>query len=194
MPADTSSAEAAGTLTMHGLPRFAASVGSSPQCRERYAGDVAGIEVKSALAAGHLLSASAVSFARGLNDTPKILGLLVGAAVLTPMTGALAIAAAMALGGVVAARRVADTMARRLTPMTPGDGLAGNLATSVLVIAASRFGLPVSTTHVSTGGIFGIGIAHGELRSGMALGILTAWVTTLPLAAALAAGFAVTLV
>ncbi len=194
VPADIAGSAAVGTLARTGLPTLGVSVGASPQCRDRYAGQVAGIEVESAVNVGHLLSASAVSFARGLNDTPKILGLLVGAAVLTPTTGAIAIAVAMGLGGVVAARRVADTMARRLVVMTPGEGLAGNLATSILVIAASRFGLPVSTTHVSTGGIFGIGIANGALRRGVALGVLSAWVTTLPLAAALAAGFAVILV
>lgn len=137
---------------------------------------------------GHFASASLVGFARGLNDTPKILGLLVGAAVASPAAGALGIAVAMAIGGLVAARRVTDTMSRRLTRMTPGEGLAGNLATSLLVVGASRFGVPVSTTHVSTGGIFGIGLTNGELRRRAAGQVLMAWVTTLPVAAALAAG------
>ncbi|MEE8287610.1 MAG: inorganic phosphate transporter [Gammaproteobacteria bacterium] len=63
--------------------------------------------------------------------------------------------------------------------MTSGQGLVGNLATSALVIGASRLGLPVSTTHVSTGAIFGIGGAVGR--------IVSAWITALPLAAVLAA-------
>jgi PiT family inorganic phosphate transporter len=141
-----------------------------------------------AVETGHRMSATLVGFARGLNDTPKILGLLVGAAVVAPVTGALWIAAAMALGGLVAARRVTHTMAQRLTRMTPGEGLAGNLATSLLVVGASRIGVPVSTTHVSTGGIFGIGLTNGELRKRAAAQVLLAWMTTLPLAAALAAG------
>ena len=136
---------------------------------------------------GHLLSASSVGFARGLNDTPKILGLLMGAALLTPIQGTLAIAAAMALGGIVAARRVAETLSTKITPMTSGQGLVGNLATSALVIGASRLGLPVSTTHVSTGAIFGIGGAEGSLRWGAVGRIVSAWITTLPLAAVLAA-------
>ena len=94
----------------------------------------------------------------------------------------------MALGGWLAARRVADTLARKITPMTPAEGLAGNLATSLLVVGASRLGLPVSTTHVSTGGIFGIGAASGRLRRRMASEVVMAWVVTLPVAAALAAG------
>ena len=137
---------------------------------------------------GHLLSASLVGFARGLNDTPKILGLLVGGAVLAPVPGALCIAVAMAAGGLVAARRVAGTMAHRMTPMTPSEGLAGNLSTSLLVVGASRLGVPVSTTHVSCGGIFGIGLSNGELRVQAARQVLVAWLTTLPVAALLAAG------
>ncbi len=137
---------------------------------------------------GHLLSATMVGFARGLNDTPKILGLVVGASVLTPVVGTLAIATAMALGGLVAARRVAETLAKKITPMTPEQGLAGNVATSLLVIGASRYGLPVSTTHVSTGSIVGVGAAGGRLRWRAAGEILAAWVTTLPLAALLGAG------
>jgi PiT family inorganic phosphate transporter len=145
-------------------------------------------QLERAVDVGHFASATLVGFARGLNDTPKILGLLVGAAVVAPVTGALWIAAAMALGGLVAARRVTHTLARKITPMTPGEGLAGNLATSLLVVGASRFGVPVSTTHVSTGGIFGIGLSNGELRRGAAAQVLAAWVTTLPVAAGLAAG------
>jgi PiT family inorganic phosphate transporter len=168
-------------------PVLGMEVAAAEECRERYSGRVAGLEVDSAMSAGHLLSASLVGFARGLNDTPKILGLVVGAGLLAPTAGALAIAAAMAAGGVVAARRVTRTLARKLTPMTPGQGLAGNLATALLVIGASRLGVPVSTTHVSTGGIFGIGVASGELRWRAATGVLAAWVTTLPLAAVLGA-------
>ena len=148
---------------------------------------VAGFAIDAMLRSGHLLSATAVCFARGLNDTPKIVGLLVGASVVAPATGALLIGAAMALGGWLAARRVADTLALRITPIENGQGLAGNLATSLLVVAASRFGLPVSTTHVSTGGIFGIGASGGTLEGRAAGGILAAWLATLPLAAALAA-------
>ncbi len=71
--------------------------------------------------------------------------------------------------------------------MTSGQGLVGNLATSALVIGASRLGLPVSTTHVSTGAIFGIGGAEGSPRGGAVGRIVSAWITALPLAAVLAA-------
>jgi PiT family inorganic phosphate transporter len=69
--------------------------------------------------------------------------------------------------------------------MAAHEGLAANAATSILVVSASPLGLPVSTTHVSTGGIFGIGASSGELRWRIAGEVLLAWVVTLPLAAAL---------
>jgi PiT family inorganic phosphate transporter len=149
-----------------------------------------GVEPTRALRVGHIASAATVGFARGLNDTPKILGLMVGASVIDPAVGAAVLGIAMALGGLLASRRVADTLALRITPMQSGQGLAANLATSLLVVGASRFGLPVSTTHVSTGGIFGIGAAAGTLKRQQAAEILGAWLATLPLAAALGALFA----
>ncbi len=142
-----------------------------------------------ALTFGHVLSGGLASFGRGLNDTPKILGLLVGASVLSPALGVFAITCAMALGGLLAARRVAETLAHCITPMTPGQGLVANCVTALLVTGASPMGLPLSTTHVSAGGIFGIGVDSGSLRWRAVGGILSAWVTTLPLAAALGAGF-----
>ena len=59
--------------------------------------------------------------------------------------------------------------------------------TSLLVAGASRLGLPVSTTHVAVGALFGIGLINGTARARTILTILTAWVTTLPISAALAA-------
>ena len=137
---------------------------------------------------GHLASAGLVSFARGLNDTPKILGIVIGASVLSPAVGTVAITATMALGGVLGAGRVAETLARKITPMTPREGVVANCVTALLVTAASPAGLPVSTTHVSTGGIFGIGAKSGALHWRATGEILAAWVVTLPVAAVLAAG------
>ncbi len=175
-----------GGAAVLGSARLALQLGNAASCPVHDPGGVA-LSARSVIRGGHLLSACLVGFARGVNDTPKILGLLVAAKALSPLVGALALTGAMALGGWLGAHRVAETLARRLTPMTPGQGLAANAATAALVIGASRLGLPVSTTHVSTGGIFGIGLAGGELRWRMAGAVLTAWVTTLPLAAALGA-------
>ena len=135
----------------------------------------------------HVFSAGLVGFARGVNDTPKILGLLVGAAVMPAVPGALLITVVMALGGLVGARRVAETMALEITPIPRHRGLLANLTTSGLVVAASRFGLPVSTTHISAGSIMGIGGATGTLRWGATRQIIAAWIVTVPLAAVLGA-------
>ena len=99
--------------------------------------------------------------------------------------GLLAVGAAMAVGGILGARKVAETLSHRITKLSPGQGFVANLGTAVLVLAASRFGLPVSTTHVATGGLFGVGLVTGQARWKTMASILAAWITTLPLAAAL---------
>ncbi len=154
---------------------------------ERYSGVVVGLSAQRVLDSLHFLSAGAVCFARGLNDTPKIVALLIAAKALSPGVGLPLVGLAMAVGGLIGARRVAETMARKITPLNAGQGFIASLTTAALVIAASRFGLPVSTTHVATGGIFGIGAVTRQARPKTVAAILTAWVTTLPLAAALGA-------
>lgn len=136
----------------------------------------------------HYLSAGAVGFARGVNDTPKLLALLLPAQTLLPTgTAVLLLAGVMAIGGLFAAGRVAETMSHRLTAMTPGQGFLANATTAVLVLFASRFGLPVSTTHVSTGALFGLGAVTGSAQWRTIIQIILAWVVTLPCAAACAA-------
>jgi phosphate transporter family protein len=102
-----------------------------------------------ALDAAHYLSAGAVGFARGVNDTPKRLALLLPAQVLPTGFAIALLAAVMAIGGLLAASRVAETMSHRVTTMTPSQGFVANVMTALLVLFASRVGLPVSTTHVT---------------------------------------------
>jgi phosphate/sulfate permease len=97
------------------------------------------------------------------------------------------VAPVMALGGLVSAKKVAHTVSKRITGMEPDEGFLANLVTSFLVILASRWGFPVSTTHISCGALFGIGIANGQARWGVIRTILLAWLLTLPLAAISAA-------
>jgi inorganic phosphate transporter, PiT family len=157
--------------------------GQISECVQRYQGRMLGLDAATVLDALHYLSAGAVGFARGLNDTPKIVALLLAAEVLAPNLNLTMVAVFMALGGVLNARRVAETMSRKISCMNPGQGLTANLVTSLLVVLASRFGLPVSTTHVSVGTLFGIGAVNGTARKGVVFAILLAWVTTLPLGA-----------
>jgi PiT family inorganic phosphate transporter len=165
----------------------AAHVGHAEECSERYQGQVWGVAAGPAVDRLHYLSAGAVGFARGLNDTPKIVALVMAGQALAPNVGLALVAFVMAAGGLLNARRVAETMSRKITRMNAGQGFTANLVTALLVTAASRFGLPVSTTHVSCGALFGIGMVNGSARWRMILSILLAWVTTLPLAAVLAA-------
>jgi PiT family inorganic phosphate transporter len=130
---------------------------------------------------------SAVGFARGPNDTPKIVAFLLAGEAIQPNLGLALVASVMAVGGALNARRVAETMSRKITRMNPGQGFTANLATALLVAGASRLGLPVSTTHVAVGSLFGIGVVNGTARSRTILTILLAWVTTLPVAGLLSA-------
>lgn len=163
------------------------SLGADANCRGRYEGRVLGIKARPVATAMHLLSGGAVSFSRAVNDTPKIAALLL---VLRPDLGVAALgtcAVAMAAGGLLASRRVADTMSLRIADLNEGQGLTGNLVTAALVLGASKLGVPVSTTHVSCGSIFGIGAVNGTARRSTVLGIGAAWLITLPLAALLSA-------
>ena len=161
--------------------------GRLEDCVPRYAGTAFGLDAGRALDALHFLTAGAVGYARGLNDTPKNVALLLVAATFSPNAGLALVAVAMAVGGVLNAKRVAITMSRKITAMNPGQGFSANLVTAALVLLATRFSLPVSTTHVSVGALFGIGLANGTARYDVILKILLAWVTTLPLGALLAA-------
>ena len=127
-----------------------------------YVIDYIGISGQRLVDVGHFISAGVVSFARGLNDTPKIAAVLLASPILGPKASLVAVAAAMGIGGLVGARRVAETMSHKVTAMSTGQGLSASLATGSLVLAASLAGLPVSTTHVSVGSLVGIGTMNGK--------------------------------
>lgn len=135
----------------------------------------------------HFLSAGAVCFARGLNDTPKIVALLLSLPWLRGDAGFYLVTAAMAAGGLISAKQVAETLSHKITGMNPGQGFAANFATALLVTTASVHGLPVSTTHVSVGALLGIGITTRQAKWRTVLPVLAAWVITLPVSALTAA-------
>lgn len=176
-------------LAMFAAPVALPTLAVAPRavCVDRYGGRVLGLDAAPALDTAHYLSAGVVSFARGLNDTPKIAAILLAGAALSPLAGITGVAVFMAAGGLLNARRIADTMAHRVTEMNAGQGFTANLITGVLVILASRMGLPVSMTHVSCGALFGIGAVTGQAHWKTITQILAAWLTTLPLAAAMGA-------
>lgn len=152
----------------------------------------------------HWFSSGLVGFARGLNDVPKIAALALPALLALPPTpaGAPAVTAAalllvtlaMGAGSVWGGMRLLPVLACRVSQLDVRTGLAANLGTSMLVLAASPLGLPVSTTHVATGSLMGVRFAErGRPATGDALkAILFGWVVTLPIAAVLSYGLAAT--
>jgi PiT family inorganic phosphate transporter len=165
------------------------SLDEETDCRMIYPGKYFGMNLQKMMDRLHLFSAGALSFARGLNDTPKIAALLFTVPFLSPVVWLVLVALCMAFGGVIHSHRIAQTMSFGITEMNPGQAFTGNLVTAVLVILGSIFGFPLSTTHVSCGSLFGIGIVTSTAKMNPIMQILLAWVITLPTAAILAALF-----
>ncbi len=176
-------------MTRHGTPTMVPeiTIGTTSSCTTKYSGQVLGITAQRLVDSVHFASAAALSFARGLNDTPKIAGLLLTVQALDIKISMVAIASAMALGGLLQAHRVAETMSLNISRMNDGQALTANLVTACLVIGASRLGMPVSTTHVSVGAISGIGIVNGSANRSVISSVLMSWLLTLPIAAGCAA-------
>ncbi len=141
----------------------------------------------------HWLSSAATSFARGLNDTPKIVALGIIASAALGVSGVslyALVAVAMGVGSILGGFRVTETLASRVTRMSAAEGFSANLVTTLLVGAASLAALPVSTTHVSSSAIVGIGL-HRDARTvnwKTVREMLLAWIVTLPVAALVGAG------
>jgi len=135
----------------------------------------------------HYLSTGAASFARGLNDTPKMAPLLLVVPQFSTSGCIVTVAVMIAIGALVDARRVAETLGKKVTDMNPGQGFAASLVTAALVTTASFHSLPVSTTHVSVGSLLGMGASTHQAHWRKAGEILLAWISTVPCGAVLAA-------
>lgn len=163
--------------------RLVSLVGEAPACVKRYDGVVLGIAAQSIVDRLHFLSAGAVSFARGINDTPKILALALATGLLANSTLLFVslVAGAMAVGGLVGSRRIAETTAHKVSSIESGPGLVANMTAAGLVIVGSLYKLPLSTTHVTMGGIVGAGLGRKSVDWRVFSTIVLAWVTTLPI-------------
>jgi inorganic phosphate transporter, PiT family len=140
----------------------------------------------------HWGAAAALSFARGVNDTAKIaaiaaLGFAAFGVDLWPAF--LVSAAAMTAGSYLGGLRVTRTLGERVVTMDQDTGLAAAVVSAGLVMAASVYAMPVSTTHVSTGAIVGAGLRQdpGAVHWGWVGGLASAWIVTLPVSAGLGA-------
>jgi inorganic phosphate transporter, PiT family len=143
----------------------------------------------------HWISSGLASFARGTNDAPKIAAILLigNSAAIWPSSSSQlvvfgGIAIAMGLGSYLGGLRVTEVLAEKVTKMNHAEGLSANLTTSTLVLASGFLGLPVSTTHISSSAIIGIGLLKGRnnVRWTTVRDMVLAWVVTLPASALLA--------
>ena len=143
-------------------------------------------------------SAAALAFGHGLQDAQKSMGVIVLGLVITghqkdysvPFWVILSCAIALALGTYAGGLRIMRTLGRRIFPLTPPYGFAAEIsAASVLYLTAFLFHAPISTTHVITSAVMGVGATRrrSAVRWAVAGNIITAWVLTLPAAAAIAA-------
>ncbi|MEP6888897.1 MAG: inorganic phosphate transporter [Nitrospirales bacterium] len=139
----------------------------------------------------HWLSSGLASFARGINDAPKIIAMLMLGATVSFWNSVSeqivvfgSVALAMGVGSYFGGLRVTEVLAEKVTRMDHVEGLSANLITSFLVMVSATLGLPVSTTHVSSSAIIGIGMLNGlhSIRWRTVRDMVLAWIITLPAA------------
>ena len=159
-----------------------------------------------------LISAALYSIGHGANDAQKTMGIIVGLLVSTqtlfanatgwlahlhltnadrvPLWVEMAAYSAISLGTATGGWRIVKTMGSRITRIRPFGGFCAETAGGITLLIASRFGIPVSTTHTITGAIVGVGASQrlSAVRWGVAGRIVWAWILTIPMAAAIAAG------
>lgn len=140
-----------------------------------------------------LVSASLMAFSHGSNDAQKAMGiialaLLSGGYIETmeiPIWVKIACATSMALGTSAGGWRIISTMGTKIFKMESINGFAADLNSSIVIFTATFLHLPVSTTHVVSGSIMGIGSAERvrAVHWGVARSMLLAWVITIPISA-----------
>lgn len=146
-----------------------------------------------------IISACMMAFAHGANDVANAIGPL-SAAVTILTTGLYAVEApiplwALGLGGIgivvglaTWGWRVMDTIGKKITELTPSRGFAAEFGAATTIVLASRFGMPVSTTHTLVGAVLGVGFARGlgAVNFNTTRDILISWIVTVPIGAILA--------
>jgi PiT family inorganic phosphate transporter len=143
-----------------------------------------------------VISAAYMAFAHGSNDAQKTMGImtlaLVSAGVLAepvvPIWIILLAASAISLGTAAGGWRIIRTMGQRVVKLDPVHGFAAETTAATIILGASQFGIPVSTTHVISTAIMGVGSSDrfSAVRWGVAGDIVTAWILTLPASGAVA--------
>jgi PiT family inorganic phosphate transporter len=156
------------------------------------------VKMRGGVRAGQWLASSALAFSHGSNDAQKSVGVM--AAILlasghssslsAPLWVPIASAAALTVGTALGGWRVVKTIGKRIYKIKPLDGLASQMGSTAVILSASLLGAPVSTTHVVSSSIVGIGGGRHRwrrVRWHIVREILLTWVTTLPGTALIAA-------
>jgi PiT family inorganic phosphate transporter len=148
---------------------------------------------------GQLVSGGMLALAHGTNDAQKTMGVITLALIANgnlssenfdvPTWVVVSAATAIALGTYTGGWRIIRTMGTRIIKMDPAQGFSAQSAGATVILAASHFGYPLSTTHVISGGVMGAGAAKrlSAVRWGVAGNIVLAWILTIPGAGAIGA-------
>ena len=146
------------------------------------------------------VSASLYSLGHGGNDAQKTMGIIAvllyshgmsGGQFQVPYWVVLSCQAAMGLGTLFGGWRIVHTMGSKITRLTPMQGFCAETGGAITLFLATGLGIPVSTTHTITGAIVGVGAARrvSAVRWNVAKDIVSAWIITMPMSAAIAAVF-----
>jgi PiT family inorganic phosphate transporter len=145
-----------------------------------------------------IVSATYMALAHGSNDAQKTMGIMTLALFTAkqipdktvPMPVILIAATAMSLGTAAGGWRIMKTMGQKVVKLDPVHGFAAETTAASIIMVASHFGMPVSTTHVISSAIMGVGSSESmkAVRWGVARSIVTAWILTIPCAALIAYG------
>jgi PiT family inorganic phosphate transporter len=143
-----------------------------------------------------ILSATYMALAHGSNDAQKTMGIMTLALFAdkaipdntVPIWVILMAATAMSLGTAAGGWRIMKTMGQRVVKLDPVHGFAAETTAASIIMVASHFGMPVSTTHVISTAIMGVGTSDRikAVRWGIARSIVTAWILTIPSTAIIA--------
>ena len=143
-----------------------------------------------------LFSAALYSLGHGGNDAQKTMGIITSLLFVgdliqefkVPLWVVLSAHAAIGLGTLSGGWRIVKTMGQKITKLEPIDGVCAETSAAFSIFLATHLGIPVSTTHVITGSISGVGSANRFLavRWGVTVRIVWAWILTIPAAAILA--------
>ena len=147
-----------------------------------------------------MVSAAFMALSHGSNDAQKTMGIITmslvaygaidaeGGRFVVPTWVILSCALAMGLGTMAGGKRIIKTMGTKIIDLKPIHGFAAETSAAVTILAASHLGLPVSTTHVISGSIMGVGASErlSAVRWGVTARIAWAWVLTIPISALVA--------